>query len=378
MEASISNKLRRRDGIGRRAGLKTRGANADAANIGNTTFQEFYGTLDVWDFLTEITQERSLFIMARGRQLKVEFHENFKLVNLAEEFFLHNDAKRLSKQTKDSYKRRIKKFIGFVGEDANVDIITPQLLDKYLKSLLDSGVKDVTAQTDMRHLRAFVRFCIRRGYIGPIDIPVPKVEETIKEPYSDEDMTKLLRKPQGKNWVEYRCWVMINYFFSTGQRLSTVINIKVKDLNVTNNTIKLTHNKDKIQKYMPLSTALMDVLTEYIYISGLDTEDYLFPEYEGGQLTVRGAQDSIADYNRSRGVDKTSIHLFRHTFAKNYIMNGGNPAKLQKLLNHKTIDMTMRYVALYGEDIAADLDLYNPLDNFKASHHIPVKRKRVE
>ena len=59
-------------------------------------------------------------------------------------------------------------------------------------------------------------------------------------------------------------------------------------------------------------------------------------------------------------------------------MNGGNPAKLQKLLNHKTIDMTMRYVALYGEDIAADLDLYNPLDNFKATHHIPVKRKRVE
>lgn len=316
--------------------------------------------------------------MARGRQLKVYFQEEITLQEVAEEFFTYNDAKRLAAGTKDSYKRRVKKFLAFAGANSKLDIITPQLFDRYLKSLFDSGVRDITAETDMRHLRTFIRFCIKRGYVEPIDIPIPRVEEVIKEPYSDDEMMRLLRKPQGKNWVEYRCWVMVNYFFSTGQRLSTVINLKVKDLNVANHTIKLTHNKDKIQKYMPLSTALMDVLTEYIYISGLDTEDYLFPEYEGGQLTVRGAQDSIADYNRSRGVDKTSIHLFRHTFAKNYIMNGGNPAKLQKLLNHKTIDMTMRYVNLYGEDIATDLDLYNPLDNFKTTHHIFTKRKRVE
>lgn len=316
--------------------------------------------------------------MARGRQLKTTFVEQYALVNVAEEFYTHNEAKRLSKQTRDSYKRRVRKFIEFTGEAATVDVITPVLLDKYLASLFASGVKDVTAQTDMRHLRAFVRFCVKRGYIPPIDIPVPRVEETIKEPYTAEEMKLLLRKPMGKNWVEYRSWVMVNYFFSTGQRLSTVLNLKVCDLNIQTKTIKLNHNKDKIQKYMPLSTALIDVLTEYIHISGLDTNDWLFPEYEGKQLTVRGAQDAIADYNKSRGVEKRSIHLFRHTFAKNYIMNGGNPAKLQKLLNHKTIDMTMRYVALYGEDIAADLDLYNPLDNFKAANHIATKRKRVD
>ena len=171
---------------------------------------------------------------------------------------------------------------------------------------------------------------------------------------------------------------MVNYFYGTGQRLSTVLNIKVKDLDFFNARVKLVWNKDKKQKYMPLSTAVMKVLQEYIHLSGLEDEDYLFPEYEGGQLKPRSAQDAIADYNRSRQVEKTSIHLFRHTFAKNYIMAGGNAMKLQKLMNHKQIETTMKYVNLYGMDIAEDLDLFNPLDNFKRNNYQPQKRVKIE
>lgn len=301
---------------------------------------------------------------ARGRQLKLVEKEEVMLKEAAEDFFTHNAAKRLSDATQKSYKRRVLKFMEWCG-DTTVDVITPRVLDNYLYHLSATGIKDVSVQTDMRHLRAFVKFCVKRGYIYDLDVPMPRVEETIKEPYSDAEMKLLLRKPRGNNWVEYRSWVMVNHFFSTGQRLSTVLNLKVKDLDLSAKTIKLTHNKDKRQKIMPLSSALVNILIEYIYVSGLEADDWLFPEYEGKQLTIRGAQDAIADYNRRRGVEKTSIHLFRHTFAKTYIMNGGSPAKLQKLLNHKTIHMTMHYVNLYGEDLADDLDAFNPLDNFK-------------
>ena len=190
-------------------------------------------------------------------------------------------------------------------------------------------------------------------------------------------MKLLLAKPKTNNWVEYRAWVMVNYFFSTGQRLSSVLNIKVEHLDLANSRVKLIWNKDKIAKWMPLSTALVRVLREYIEVSDLQEQDYLFPEYEGKQLKNRSAEDAIADYNRARGVEKTSIHLFRHTFAKNYIMNGGSPVKLQKLLNHKTMDMTMNYVNLYGNDISSDLDLFNPLDNFKKNNYTPTVRKKI-
>ena len=312
--------------------------------------------------------------MARGRQFREVKNEfvGISLAEAADEFFIHNDAVGLSEATQKTYMRRVKKFIDFMGGGVDVSEMTEFALERFLIKLKATGIKPVSIATDMRHLKAFVRFCIKRGYIEEMEFPMPKVEETIKDPYTDEEMALLLEKPQRGNWVEFRNWVMVNYFFSTGQRLSTVLNIKVKDLDLTNKTVKLTHNKDKIQKFMPLSRKMVEILNEYIYVSDLRASDWLFPEYEGKQLSVRGAQDSIAQYNKRRKVEKTSIHAFRHTFAKNYIMNGGNPAKLQKLLNHKTIDMTMKYVALYSGEIGVDIDKFNPLDNFN-----PNKRKRV-
>lgn len=316
--------------------------------------------------------------MARGRQLVRQMAvEELTVAEAAEEFYKHNKAKNLSKHTQDTYENKVNKFILFYGATKSIDRISVKDLDEYMYHLSESGIKPVTIRTDMRHLRAFLNYCASRGYMDAIEIPLPRVEETVKEAYTAEEMKLLLQKPMGNNWVEYRDWVMVNYFFSTGQRLSTVLNIRVKDLDLTKHEVKLVWNKDKRQKYMPLSSALVEILHEYIYMSGLDSEDFLFPEYEGGQLKTRSAQSSIAEYNKRRGVNKTSIHLFRHTFAKNYIMNGGNPAKLQKLLNHKTIHMTMHYVNLYGEDISSDLDVFNPLDNFKSNNQIKQKRKRV-
>lgn len=304
--------------------------------------------------------------MARGRQLRVEYADvNMCLRDAAEEFFKHNVAKNLAKDTQDTYFRRINHFISSVGADKPTAAVNTITLDNYMYELSTTGVKPVTIATDMRHIRRFINFCVKRGYMAEMEVPIPKVEEEIKEPYTEDEMRALLKKPANANWVEFRSWVMVNYFFSTGQRLSSVLNIKVKDVDLAERKVKLTHNKDKRQKFMPLSTALVDILNNYIYVSGLAPEDWLFPEYEGGQLKSRSAQEAIAKYNQKRGVSKTSIHLFRHTFAANYIRNGGNPAKLQKLLNHKTIHMTMHYVNLYGDDIASDIDMFNPLDNFK-------------
>lgn len=316
--------------------------------------------------------------MARGRQIiKTIELEECCLSAAAQEFYRYNAAKGLASATQKAYRVYVDAFVEWFGSDSSLGNITTKVLDKYTFEKMESGIKPVTVVTTMKHLRSFFNFCISRKYMDEIEITLPKYEKELKDPYTDEEMKALLQKPKGDNWVLYRSWVMVNYFFSTGQRLSTVLNIKVADLDLNNSRVKLEWNKDKIKKWMPLSSAIIKVLKEYIEVSNLESEDYLFPEYEGKQLKTRSCQDAIADYNKSRGVSKTSIHLFRHTFAKNYIMAGGSPVKLQKLLNHKTIDMTMKYVNLYGEDIANDLDLFNPLDNFKRNNYTPTTRRKI-
>lgn len=307
--------------------------------------------------------------MPRGRTLYTPIRYSFNIEEAAAEFFKHQEARNLSPHTQKTYYYIIKDYV------LNFRELNPRTIDTYIILKQKQGLQLTTINTNLKHLRTFINFCGKRGYCAAFKIDFPKVEQTVKEPYTREEMKSLLQRPRSSRWIEWRNWAMINYFYATGQRLSTVLSITVADLDFTNKRVFLRHNKDNIQKYMPLSTALCGILQEYIALSRLQNDDFLFPEYEGKQLSSRGAQDSIAAYNKSRNVSKHSIHLFRHTFAKEYIMNGGNPAKLQRLLNHKTIDMTMRYVNLYSTDISDDFDLFNPLDNTNLKSQI--KRRRV-
>lgn len=70
-------------------------------------------------------------------------------------------------------------------------------------------------------------------------------------------------------------------------------------------------------------------------------------------------------YNNKRGVAKTSAHLFRHTFAKKWILNGGDVFRLQKILGHSDLTVVKEYVNMFGNDMAVNFDKYNPLDRMK-------------
>ena len=70
----------------------------------------------------------------------------------------------------------------------------------------------------------------------------------------------------------------------------------------------------------------------------------------------------LATYNRNRGVKKTSAHLYRHTFAKRWILNGGDIFRLQKILGHSDLAVVKEYVEMFGQDLSRDFGKFNPLD----------------
>lgn len=76
-----------------------------------------------------------------------------------------------------------------------------------------------------------MNFCAERGYMDKVSVVMPKYETELKELYTDEEMSKLLEKPITNSWIEWCNWAMVNYFFSTGQRLSSVLNVRIKDRN---------------------------------------------------------------------------------------------------------------------------------------------------
>lgn len=272
--------------------------------------------------------------------------------------------KNLAKPSLDYYDGHLKFFHKRVPV-VYLDEITQEAFDDFVFAQLEEGKRTTTINSQLRGLRVFFKFCAERDYIEGISIKLLKDDAELKEPYTDAELRKLLARPKSNRWAEYRSWAMINYLVATGNRARTIVNIKISDINFDENTIHLRAMKNRHQQFIPLSPALKEVLEEYLSAWKWNFDDYLFPTYTGEQLSTRSFQQAIKKYNIARGVSKTSIHLFRHTFAKNFILAGGGLVQLQMLLGHSTLEMTRHYVNLYGADLSRDIERLNPLDNIK-------------
>ena len=97
-------------------------------------------------------------------------------------------------------------------------------------------------------------------------------------------------------------------------------------------------------------------------IRGGENTDYLFCNNYGEQGDRRTYQQMVYNYNMQRNVSKTSCHLFRHTFAKKWILAGGDVFRLQKILGHSDLTITREYVQMFGQDLQIDFENFNPLD----------------
>ena len=182
-------------------------------------------------------------------------------------------------------------------------------------------------------------------------------------------LKRLLKKPNVKEctFTEYKTWVFENYLLGTGNRISTALNIRIKDIHFSDGVIILRKTKNRKQQIIPMSKTLEGVLMEYLLYRDGSEEDYLFCNEYGEQGDRRSYQQAVYRYNIKRNVNKTSCHLFRHTFAKNWILNGGDIFRLQKLLGHSSMDIVKNYVNMFSDDLQIGFDEFNPLDNLCSS-----------
>ncbi len=179
-----------------------------------------------------------------------------------------------------------------------------------------AGLAHNSISTYVRVFRTFLNWCQREGR-ADLTIPNMKDKETVKETYTDEELSLLLEKPKSDcSFAEYRNWVIINFLLNSGCRAATVRNIQNRDVDLGARQIVYRHTKNGKVQVVPLCSKMVSILWEYMTIRKGEPEEYLFCNQYGEMLSENALRLAIAHYNRSRGVEKTSIHLFRHTFAR--------------------------------------------------------------
>lgn len=286
-----------------------------------------------------------------------------------EDFILSRKAKGLSDKTLITYNQHFKAVQRHLDIDIPIDDLTKSDLECMVSSMRASELAPNTISSYVRTVKTFLSWCNDED-ITSLNMHTYKCEETIKETYSDKELERLLKKPNMRKcaFSEYRTWVIINLLVNNGIRAATVRNIKNKDVDLENLVIYLRHTKSKKSQVIPLCSELCGILKEYMRIRGGGVDDFLFPTENGEQLKEHGLRSSVARYNNRRGIQRTSIHAFRHTFARKYLVDcGGNAFTLQRLLGHSTLDMTKHYCAIFDADITKNYDKFSPLAQMKSN-----------
>ena len=294
-------------------------------------------------------------------------------------FLASKKARGITEKTIHNYSQSISFFLRDMGlnDSSLISLVNDSTIIGWVKMMRDKGMKVTTINHYLTDVRTFLYFCMEENYLKPFKINLMKGQAEAPKFYNDEEISVLLKKPSSKDtFTNYRTWIVICFILATGARASTLVNIRLSDISFSNGEVRYRHLKNKTVATVPLSSSLSKVLREYLNTWSREKEDgYLFCDMSENQCTVSSLYQSMEHYCKSRGVEHKGLHALRHSFSRLYILNGGDAFSLQRILTHKSITMTNRYVHLFADDLKKNYESFAPLDNLTVSRQSTIHRK---
>lgn len=285
-------------------------------------------------------------------------------------------AQRLSPHTIQDYTYTFQKFARFLEERYGA---LPDIASITADDIIDflAENQEVTKKTLLNYhtgLSALWTWATEEGICKVHvvrKVPRPKPEKREIVPFTKNEILKLLSAAkQGK--YPLRNQALILFLLDTGVRASEVGKIEIRDVNFEERTV-LIRGKGSKERIIPFSQETAQALLAYLEKRGIQphssshAREPLFISERGRALdrnALRLALYRIAD---RAGVFKVYPHRFRHTFAIQFLRNGGNVYALQRLLGHSTLDMSEHYLHIVLQDVSKEHDKASPVANWGLS-----------
>ncbi|MBM7573232.1 tyrosine-type recombinase/integrase [Aquibacillus albus] len=292
------------------------------------------------------------------------------LKDMFQRFMIDKRTEALTQTTIDDYDRHFGYLLDFLGGDLTQKEITTDVFREYIGYMLHTkNLSPVTTNVRIRTIRAFLRHCFEHGWINEqiheFFKPV-KTGEIKIEAFTPEEINVLLEQIDETRYMGFRNKVMILTLLDTMVRISELIKIRRKNVDLKTGHIQLEPHETKMKRYrvVPLSNKSIRLLSEYME----ETEDFeaetLFLTYDGRPINANTFRKNLVEYKEAAGINKrVSPHIFRHTGALFYIMNGGDPFSLQDILGHTDMSMVRRYIKMTNVHIKRQHNTFSPLKN---------------
>ena len=270
----------------------------------------------------------------------LEFRDHLKL------------ERSMSPNTVSGYASDVRKYFdGLRGDGIAPADAGPDDIARFLEALVQAGVTKRSQARAISSVKALYRFLDAEGRLreNPCDkISVPKINPYMPTVLSVEEVLSILdavdlSQPQG-----HRNRAILEVLYSCGLRVSELVNLKISDLFLDEQFIRV-FGKGSKQRLVPIGEPAIRAITLYREIRDAgpvrkSAEDILFLNRNGGKLTREMVFHIVRDATAAAGVRKNvSPHTFRHSFATHLVENGADLRVIQQMLGHESILTTEIY-----------------------------------
>lgn len=269
--------------------------------------------------------------------------------------YLRNN-KRYSINTINGYGKDIRDFIIYIG-NKDIRYISDDIYRSYLKYLYDTYSNKNTISRKICSIRALYNYLVLKGFTKKNffkEVKGPKKKRDLPNFLTTNEVELLINSSKDNVYGD-RDNLILELLYSTGVRVSELINIQIYDINIDNKTIKILGkgNKERVVLYGKYAEEAL-----YKYLEGSYKElnkkhsNYLLLNKNGDRLSDRYIRKIINKVCLKEGIDKkVSPHTFRHTFATDMLNNGADLISVKDLLGHNSINTTSIYTHITDEHI---------------------------
>ena len=270
--------------------------------------------------------------------------------------FLKN-TKKSSDNTIQAYKRDLNFFFEYLKKN-NLEYLNVEYDDiqKYIEELNNEGRKAASISRRLATLRSFYGYLLKKKLIKSIPtnkVNTPKVEKKAPMILTSDEVEILLSQPKSDDLKGIRDKAMLEFAYATGMKVSEIINLDLKDVNLVDSYVVCNEGYSK--RVVPLGRISKEALVEYLdnsrpYLLKTDDEKPLFVNVMGNRLTRQGFWKIIKQYQEQAHIDKEiTPHVLRHSFATHLLQNGADMRAVQTMLGHTDIASTQVYMKLIDD-----------------------------
>jgi len=274
--------------------------------------------------------------------------------------------KGLSLNTVESYGRDLYKFFTLVNK--GYDKIEERDVSEYIIKLIADGISHRSVARNLSALKSFFRYLQYTGRIrtNPLSfISQPKLWKNLPEYLTVEEVEKLLELPDVSKRGGLRNKSIIELMYSTGIRVSELVNLKVDKVNLDMGFITVIGKGNK-ERIVPFGDEAKRWLLKYLkegrekFLKGR-VSPYLYLNARGDKLTRQYIWKMLKKYGRMVGIeDKIKPHILRHSFATHLLEKGANLRLVQILLGHSQISTTEIYTFISRKRIKKIYKKFHP------------------